>query len=150
VLQARTVSCAADRGSPARLLAHITEQTKVAKHEGGASAPALVLGDTTFLPAAVRGLVPKVVSLVTRDRYLDTIRLSNLGPVDLDLGHEHAPKVEALWFTPPARHPQGLNVGVVETAGALHVGFRACNGPWTRGTVTAFAALYREILDTYR
>lgn len=154
-LQATTTSTAGQRADRTGLLRHLRDQTAAIKRDGAAHEPAASLGAVAFLPAELRSRVPAIVSRLTRDRFVDTSRLSNLGrhgPIGGDRWPDGSPaggcpEVEHLWFSPPVRMPQGLTVGVVVYDGALHLAARACRAAWDRPAVQAFVAqLHHELL----
>lgn len=147
-LQASTATTPEDRRDPRALLAAITRQTARAKQGGDAHEPAASpVG--SFLPSGVRSRIPEVVSWITRDRFLDSSRLSNLGR------HGFAPfadggfGIDHLWFSPPVRMPQGLTVGALTCNGSLHLAFRSCHALWDADAAKEFRRFYREALDDF-
>ncbi len=145
-LQGATVSTRRDRADPRRLLEAISAQTARVKH-GGGSEPAAVLGMVSLVPAPLRRRLPALVSAVTRDRFVDTSRLSNLGRYDtLELSGRGF-QVEHLWFSPPVRMPQGLTVGAVSLGESLYLSFRWCRALLDHPAAGRFADLYLDALS---
>ncbi|MCX7620151.1 MAG: hypothetical protein N2037_04815 [Acidimicrobiales bacterium] len=144
--QGATVSTRRDRSDPRQLLESIRAQTARLKREGG-NEPAAVLGSVSFIPAPVRRRLPSVVSSLTRDRFVDTSRLSNLGRYDPLEFSSPGFQVDRLWFSPPVRMPQGLTVGTVSLGESLYLSFRWCRALFDHAAAGHFADLYLDAIN---
>jgi NRPS condensation-like uncharacterized protein len=143
--QGATLTTRRDRSDVRRLLETISAQTTRLKRQGG-NEPAAVLGAVSFVPAPVRRRLPALVSTMTRDRFVDTSRLSNLGRYDtLELSGRGF-QVDRLWFSPPVRMPQGLTVGAVSLGESLYLSFRWCRALFDHPAAGRFADLYLDAL----
>jgi NRPS condensation-like uncharacterized protein len=145
--QATTTTTAADRADPRAVLRSIAGQMARIKRDDATRTAYPSLKVLGHLPAALRGRLPALVSVATRDRSLATSRLSNLGRMDGRRLEENL-LVDGLWFSPPARPPQGLNVGALGYGGAVALAFRGCRSFCDRAALQHFAAIYLDTLDS--
>jgi NRPS condensation-like uncharacterized protein len=123
-LPARITTTRKRRHSPEETLQAVTAQTARKKRTGMGTALIELLGNSRLLPLWVKQTLVMLLP-VTGNRLVDTAMLSNLGALD-DLpsfGADASPVTE-VWFSPPARMPLGLSIGVVTLAGQLHLSFR--------------------------
>lgn len=127
-------------------LKSVTKQTRRKKQVGMGTALIEVLGHSQLLPLWVKQLM--VLSLpLTGNRLVDTAMLSNVGALtDLPSFGPEAGAVTELWFSPPARMPLGLALGVATAAGRIHLTFRYRHRLWSPDAAKRFAHLYLEQL----
>ena len=71
------------RGDDLIGLRSIVEQTREIKQDRGRADPSSSVGSLWFMPTGVRALIPRMVGFVTRERFLTTSRLSNMGRIEL-------------------------------------------------------------------
>lgn len=139
---------AADRVSPDACLAAVHRTTRRLRRPEAVTSllPALRLGRP--LPLLLRSLILDGVMLGTRDRVVDTVALSNLGRIEPLVGlpaHETA----QVWFSPPARMPLGLAIGVVTVGDRTHVVLRHRPPLLGPHAARAFADLFVATLDRF-
>jgi NRPS condensation-like uncharacterized protein len=73
--------------------------------------------------------------------------LSNVGALkELPSFGPEAGTVTEVWFSPPARMPLGLALGVATAAGRIHLTFRYRHRLWSPDAAKRFAELYLEQL----
>lgn len=141
--QCSTASDTELRADPAALVASI--HATVSEHRSGrATDPSVTVGALSWVPLGLRRMLPRVASVLTRDRFLDTLRLSNLGVVSGPIW-DH-PEVMAVGFSAPTRMPQGASIAVVSHGGSVFIGLRWCLERFDREAATAFGDCYLESL----
>lgn len=128
------------------VLASITEQTRTIKESNTAAALIEVLGRPAGLPIWAKRALPGLLWL-TGNRLVDTAQLSNLGRIEEAPRFGDAGEVSELWFSPPARMPLGLSVGVATVRDRLHLAFRYRHRLLGPRAAHRFAALYLLGLD---
>ena len=114
----------ADLGTAARAVAQQTGDLRRAARAGGLKD---LMDLVNPLPLGLKRVMPKLLP-ATGDRFVDSAVLSNLGravphPSFVAEGAEDPDDAE-LWFSPPARMPMGVGIGVVSTASRLHLVLR--------------------------
>jgi NRPS condensation-like uncharacterized protein len=123
-LPARISTDRRHRRHPQSTLAALTAQTQRKKDIGIGTALLEVLQRSHRFPLWAKQVL--VMSLpLGGNRFVDTAMLSNLGalPDPPAFGTDAGRTVEA-WFSPPARMPLGLTIGVVTVDNRLHLVFR--------------------------
>ncbi len=141
--QLSTGSTTLTRGNTGLLLTNV--HATVSQHrEMGRTDPSVTAGSAALLPVVVRRAIPRVGALLTRDRFLDSSRLSNLGRLEGSGWSWNA--ITGVYFSVPTRMPQGVALGAVTHAGTLHLGLRWCNALFDTAAGDAFIELYlREL-----
>jgi NRPS condensation-like uncharacterized protein len=134
-----------ERVSPSAAVAAVRRRTRRIKEQHTPAAVVASLQRLRRLPLPFRRWI---VRQAARDRVVPTTLLSNLGVMehDLDLGPEVGAPTE-VWFSPPARMPLGLAVGVLTSAERLHVTFRVRHPLLGREALAVFGAAYESTLD---
>ncbi len=143
-LPARVSTTPRSRRSRRAVLAAITEQTSRQKRTGMGGDMLELLRHTGRLPLWAKSVSVKLIGL-TGDRLVDTSMFSNLGRVDdpIDFGGDAGEATE-IWFSPPARMPLGISIGVVTTGGRLHLVFRHLHTQCGTQSASQFADRYME------
>jgi len=136
--QATTTSTSEERKTRLVTMQTMRDQTRRIKREETTDEPA-ELFSTSILPVRWQARIPKLVSLLTRDRFVATSRLSNLGRQATIRFTSDGFEIAHLWFSPPARMPQGLTAGVIVYDEAIHLSLRACQDLWDRTALLDFA-----------
>lgn len=115
---------ATDRHTPQTTLQAVTAQTQRIKNTGTGTTLIEVLAVSPRLPLWAQQSLSPLLRL-TGNRLVDTAQLSNLGRLDQPpyFGPDAGPTTQA-WFSPPARMPCGLSIGVVTLTGRMHLAFR--------------------------
>lgn len=146
-LPARISSSRASRRTPASALASLTTQTRRKKKTGMGTALLQILGRSHALPIWAKQVMVMLLPL-TGNRLVDSAMLSNLGsvPDPPDFGAEAGGTAE-MWFSPPARMPLGLAIGVATVAGRLHLAFRYRRRLFDDDAGRRFADRYLSELD---
>jgi len=138
-----------DRDDAASLVAAIARQTKTAKRSGSATLLLDLLERSSLLPSVAKKAIP-MLSPLSGDVLIDTAVLSNLGrvdePFDFGAGPGGGVATEA-WFSPPARMPLGVGVGVITHDGDLHLSFRSCAAQFDAAAAAAFAGYFTAALE---
>ena len=115
-----------DRTDLATAVRAVAEQTTDLRRAARAGGLKDLMDLVNPLPLGVKRLMP-VLLPVTGDRFVDSAVLSNLGrvaaPPTFD-AKDTDPDDAELWFSPPARMPMGVGLGVVSTATRLHLVLR--------------------------
>lgn len=133
-----------ERADPASALHAIARQTAQAKQDADAHTLHKLLGSGLPAPLWAKQLLPAVHPL-TRDRFVDTAVLSNLGSVPpLAFGDAAVTEVS---FSPPARMPKGLSVGCATTGDVLNVTLRYCPAMWDDAAARRFAERFRAAIE---
>lgn len=121
---ARVSTSRRHRSGPTAALKAVTSQTTRNKRTRTGIALIAGLDRSGLLPLwAKQSLV--VLQPLTRNRFVDTAMLANLGWIDdppcfgADAG-----RTTEMWFSSPARTPESLCVGAVTVAGRLHLALR--------------------------
>ena len=136
--QGSTVTSGADRSDPYEGLRSVVEQTRAIKQDRGRADPSSSAGSLWFMPTGIRALIPRLVGFVSRERFLNTSRLSNMGRIEFpDTGL----RFTDVWFSVPVRMPQGATVGVVQSGPNITVAVRCCRRLWDRSAAQEFADL---------
>lgn len=141
--QGSTVTSREQRGDDQIGLRSVVEQTRAIKQDRERSDPSSSVGSLWFMPTGLRALIPRVVGLISRERFLNTSRLSNMGRVDLPVS---GLRFIDVWFSVPARMPQGATVGVVQSGPNITLALRCCRRLWDRPAAKEFADLFVEEL----
>jgi NRPS condensation-like uncharacterized protein len=137
----------AHRRSADGLLPDITRQTTAAKAAGGQQIDSLSrLFATPWLPVAVKARLLKVSQRLVGSAIADTLLLSNLGSVADPLDFGPGAQATGLWFSPPARMPAGLSVGVITLGGQANLCFRYRRELWDHPAAGRFAVMFRTAL----
>lgn len=145
-LPARITTNRRDRRSPAATLGAVTAQTSRKKQTGIGTAMIEVLGQSRLFPLWAKQVFLWLLPL-SKNRLVDTSMLSNLGSLDdLPSFGPGAGEVTEVWFSPPARMPLGLAIGVVTVSGRLHLSFRYRRRLFSPEAAQAFADSYVEEL----
>ncbi len=150
-LPARIATNRRDRRSPGSTLNAVAAQTRRKKQVGMGTAFIELLGQTRLLPLWAKRLMVLALPL-TGNRLVDTAMLSNLGRLDdpPSFGDaEDGGQVEELWFSPPARMPLGLTIGVATVTGRLYVVLRYRYRQFDRAAATRFADVYLDQLQAF-
>jgi hypothetical protein len=148
-LPARVSTNRASRRSRQAALEALTTQTRRKKKAGMGTALIEVLGRSSLFPLwAKQGMVALLP--VTGNRLVDTAMLSNLGHLadPPSFGADAGRTVEA-WFSPPARMPLGLALGVVTLDGRLHLSFRYRRRLFGADGARRFARRYLSELEAF-
>lgn len=129
------------------ILGTITDQTRSIKEADTGAALIEVIGGPSALPIWAKRVLPGLLWL-TGNRLVDTAMLSNLGRIDdpPSFGSEGG-RLAGLWFSPPARMPLGLAVGVVTVRDRLHLVFRYRHRLMDGDAARRFSRLYLRGLD---
>jgi NRPS condensation-like uncharacterized protein len=146
LLPIRVSTDTVDRSSPDAALETIVRQTRQLKQR--ATAPALVELLRRFhgLPLWAKEAASPVLRLGA-GRLADTAMLSNLGRVDDPPTFGEEPGTAALWFSPPARMPLGLSLGVVTVEGGLQLALRYRHPLFGISAAARFAECYLSTLE---
>jgi len=135
-----------DRQNFSRTLRAITRWTKWYKETQGTAQLIDLLRGAQWLPLwlkrASRDLIP-----LTGNRLVDSTAVSNLGRVN-DFGSfgGKAGKVREFWFSPPARMPLGVSLGVATHRDEMYLSFRYRNAQFSPGAAARFVELFQRIL----
>ena len=123
-LPARVSTTAHDRRTPQAALGALAAQTKRKRQAGMGTAVIEVLGRSSLFPLWAKQTLVTLLPL-TGNRLVDTAMLCDLGglPQPLSFGPDAGATVE-MWFSPPARMPLGMAVGVTASGDRLHLSFR--------------------------
>ncbi len=148
-----------DREDAATLVRAVAQQTRAAKRSGSATLLIDVLDHSDLLPAVAKKAIP-LLSPLAGDALIDTAVLSNLGRLaetfDFGPGADDPGPREAepgggrateVWFSPPARMPLGVGVGVVTHDGDLFLTFRYCAAQFDAAAAEAFAGYMLSALE---
>jgi len=127
-----------ERLDPRVGLQSIFEQTQLIKSDRGRPDPSASLGSLGFLPVGVRALIPRTIGFLSRDRFLNTSRLSNMGRVNMPASGLVFTDV---WLSAPARMPQGATMCVVRSGSNITVALRCCRRLWDQPAAEEFADL---------
>ncbi len=123
-LPARVTTTRRSRRGLQSTLQAVTAQTARKKKTGMGTALIELLGRSNLLPLWAKQAMVMTLPL-TGNRLVDTAMLSNLGSLDdVPTFGAEAAAVTEVWFSPPARMPLGLSIGVVTMSGRLHLSFR--------------------------
>ena len=135
-----------DREDAGRLMVRIREQTERFK-QGGGAAFIEVMAKSSLLPVGIKQTLPILLPL-TKDRFVETSNLSNLGRLKetLSFGPDAGGEPVELWFSPPCKMPIGVSFGIVTLRGCLHVAMRYRHSIFSAAAAASFMDLYREIL----
>jgi NRPS condensation-like uncharacterized protein len=149
-LPARISTNRRQRRSTVTALQAVAVQTRRKKQVGMGTAFIELLGRTRLLPLWAKRLFVLALPL-TGNRLVDTAMLSNLGRLDIPPFGDGsgAGRVEEVWFSPPARMPLGLTIGVATVDGRLYLVLRYRNRLFDHAAATRFAALYARTLATF-
>lgn len=134
-----------DRTAPAPTVEAVSRRTRTVKEQHAPAAVVSCLQRLQSTPAPFRGWL---VRQAARERLMPTTLLSNLGVMEhkLDFGSDVGAPTH-VWFSPPAKMPLGLAVGVVTVNEQLHVTFRVRHPLLGRDALARFAAAYESALD---
>ncbi len=141
--QGSTVTRGEQRGDDLIGLRSIVEQTRKIKQDRGRADPSSSVGSLWFMPTGVRALIPRMVGFVTRERFLTTSRLSNMGRIELP---DSGLRFTDVWFSVPVRMPQGATLGVVQSGSNITLALRCSRRLWDRAAAQEFADLVVEEL----
>ncbi|MFH1434123.1 MAG: hypothetical protein ABIJ56_00265 [Pseudomonadota bacterium] len=135
-----------DREDDGRLMVRIREQTERFK-QGGGTAFIEVMAKSSLLPVGIKQTMPMLLPL-TRDRFVETSNLSNLGRLKetLSFGPDAGGEPRSLWFSPPCKMPIGISFGIVTLQGCMHVAMRHRHAVFGAAAAARFMDLYRESL----
>jgi NRPS condensation-like uncharacterized protein len=135
-----------ERADPARLLTHVTAQTRAAKERpsAGLDAASRLLA-TGWAPAVVKRRVARLARRVAAPVCTDTALLSNLGAIPCPPSFS-ADGPGPLWFSGPSQMPRGLGVGALTIGGRLHLCVNYQHALLDQGAAAGFAALYCQAL----
>jgi len=150
-LPARIATSRRNRRTPAGALKAVAAQTRRKKKAGMGTAFIALLGETRLLPLWAKRVMVLGLPL-TGNRLVDTAMLSNLGRLDDPPSFGDGPdggKIEELWFSPPARMPLGLTIGVSTVAGRIHLVLRYRHRLFDRAAAIRFADLYLGKLEAF-
>jgi NRPS condensation-like uncharacterized protein len=150
-LPARIATSRRNRRTPAAALKAVAAQTNRKKKAGMGTAFITLLGQTRLLPLWAKRLMVLGLPL-TGNRLVDTAMLSNLGhlhdPPSFGDGGEEG-QMEELWFSPPARMPLGLTIGVATLSGRMFLVLRYRHRLFDPAAATRFADLYLKKLEAF-
>jgi NRPS condensation-like uncharacterized protein len=148
-LPARVSTNRASRRSRQAALKALTTQTRRKKKAGMGTALIEVLGHSRLFPLWAKQATVALLP-VTGNRLVDTAMLSNLGNVadPPSFGPDAGATVE-IWFSPPARMPLGLAIGVVTLGGQLHLSFRYRRRLFGAAAARSFAGRYLSELEGF-
>ena len=138
-----------DRDDAGAIVHAVADQTRRAKRTGSASLLLDLLERSHLLPSVAKKFLP-FLSPLSRDVFIDTAVLSNLGRVaePLDFGEgDHGGVATELWFSPPARMPLGVGVGAATHEGDLFLSFRCCQAQFDAAGAASFAEYFRAALQ---
>jgi NRPS condensation-like uncharacterized protein len=136
--QGATVSSHEERLDPEKGLRAIVDQSTAIKRDRGRADPSSSAGSLWFLPTGIRALIPRIVGFVSRERFLNTSRLSNMGRVDFP---QSGLQFTNAWLSAPTRMPQGATVCVLQSGPNITIGLRCCRALWDRPAAQEFADL---------
>jgi NRPS condensation-like uncharacterized protein len=131
-----------DRKSPERLMAAITDQSRVAKEKGFAESLLLGLSVNSRLPAWAKDLLFQNAG----EKGAASAILTNAGRIGEALSFGDDGDAAEVWISPPAPMPDGLGIGVTNYNGRIHLSFRHSYELLSDEAVADFAELYRESL----
>ncbi|MBW3591198.1 MAG: hypothetical protein KY393_05050 [Actinobacteria bacterium] len=142
---ARTLTRPVDR-SLQRVLNAVGAQTETMVKTRSLAALVELVGQNAWLPRRLRLALPALVS-ATGNRLVDTAALVFAGRTEpaLDFGPDVGP-VEGVWFSPPARMPLGVSVGVVSGVAGLNLAFRYRHPLMSAAAACRFAERYVNML----
>lgn len=120
----------------------VTRQTRRKKARGPGTALIEVLRRSPMFPMWVKQVLVMMLPL-SGNRLVDTAMLSNLGSVDAPSFGSVGSATE-VWFSPPARMPLGLAIGVVTSGGRMHLAFRYRHRLFDAGAARRFAERYLD------
>lgn len=145
---ARVSTSRRHRAGPAIALKTITAQTTRNKRTRTGIALVAALERNALLPLwAKQSLV--VLQPLTRNRFLDTAMLANLGRIEeVPAFGPEAGDTSEMWFSSPARTPESLCVGALTMGGRLHLTFRYPHRLFGPESVRRFASCYIDHLRT--
>jgi NRPS condensation-like uncharacterized protein len=135
-----------DRQNFSRTLRAITRWTRWYKETKGTAQLIDLLRGAQWLPLwlkrASRDLIP-----LTGNRVVDSTALSNLGRLaDLGSFGGKAGKVTEFWFSPPARMPLGVSLGVATHRDEMFLSFRYRKAQFSPDAAARFAEVFRRIV----
>lgn len=135
-----------DRRHPTACVEAIHRQTRAFKEQQAATWLLPLLRRGRPFPLWLRQLAAPAL-LGAEERFADTAVLSNLGRVAplAGLADDIAPQ---LWFSPPARMPVGVAVGVLTIEASLHLVFRYSTTLLSEEAGSRFADHFKSSLDT--
>ena len=139
------------RKTPASTLQSVTAQTVRKKKVGIGTALIELLGNSKLLPLWVKQLMVLATPL-TGNRLVDTAMLSNVGVLsdrDVPAFGTDAGALTGLWFSPPARMPLGLAIGVVTVGDQLNLCLRYRRRLWDADAARRFTDLYLADVRAY-
>ncbi|MDQ6616036.1 MAG: hypothetical protein M3083_15185, partial [Actinomycetota bacterium] len=148
-LPARVTTNRRSRRGNLTALKTVTSQTARKKKTGMGTALIELLGRSRLLPLWAKQVMVMLLP-VTGNRLVDTAMLSNLG--SLEDVPSFGPEVGAItevWFSPPARMPLGLAIGVATASGRLHLSFRYRNRLFGPDAAARFADHYLDQLQSF-
>ncbi len=128
----------------------VSAQTRRIKEGGTAAALIELLRRSPSLPLGAKEATSALLFL-TRNHLVDTASLSNLGRLGddpLSFGPQAGDTVEA-WFSPPARMPLGVSLGVVTFGRRLHASFRYRLPLFDADAARRFAERYMSVLERF-
>lgn len=120
----------------------LTSQTRRKKESGTGTALIEVLGRSRLFPLWAKQVLVMMLPL-SGNRLVDTAMLSNLGRVEAPSFGSGGVATD-IWFSPPARMPLGLAVGVVTTDERLHLVFRYRHRLFGAEAAAEFSARYLD------
>ena len=148
-LPARVTTSRRHRQDPRGALKAVTAQTARKKKSGMGTALIELLGRSRLLPLWAKQVMVMLLP-VTGNRLVDTAMLSNVGALgDPPSFGPEAAQVTEVWFSPPARMPLGLAIGVVTVGGRLHLSFRYRHRLFGAAAAERFADRYIKELQRY-
>lgn len=132
------------RSGPSAVMQAVTAQTTRNKRRRTGVALLAGLHRSGLLPLwAKQSLV--VLQPLTRNRFIDTAMLANLGAVDsLPSFGGDSGEITEVWYSSPARTPESLCIGVVILNGRMHLTFRYPHRLFGPGPARRFADCYVE------
>jgi NRPS condensation-like uncharacterized protein len=148
-LPARISTTRRHRGTAQGALQAVAAQTQRKKQVGMGTAFIELLGQTRLLPLWAKRLMVLALPL-TGNRLVDTAMLSNVGRLDdpPSFGGSRG-EVTELWFSPPARMPLGLTIGVATVRGRLHLVLRFRHRLFDQAAASRFMDTYLRKLQAF-
>lgn len=148
-LPTRIVTSNRARETPASTLRSVTTQTRRKKKVGIGTALIELLGNSKLLPLWVKQVLVLATPL-TGNRLVDTAMLSNVGVLrDVPSFGPESGAVTGLWFSPPARMPLGLAIGVATIGEQLNLSLRYRRRLWNADAARRFTDRYLADISSY-
>ncbi len=144
VLETRVSIDPGERSDPTALLEAVAAETGRIK-EGESEALMELLTRSSRLPLWAKQPLSTVL-WATGSRLVDTAVLSNLGSLGEPPSFGPECETTEVWFSPPARMPSGLAMGVATLGERTHLSFRYRHPLWDGAAAARFADRYVEAL----